>query len=139
MAFIPKKGTTQAEPFKKAASTAITAGDALVFSSGYVTPATSAASIVAGVSTVTVTSASDDYASNTVIPVYMLTDDLVFEAPVGAGTASQTNVGNRYDLYNAGSVDLTATSHGAVTVVGVIDASTVLVKFNSAYEFKNAS
>lgn len=135
MAFIPYQGKTQCEPFNKAASTAFAVGDALVFSSGYVTPAGSSATRTAGVALKKVTSADDDYAATTLIPVVMLTPDLVFLADVGTGTASIANVGVAYGLAAAGTVDLTDTTDDAVTVVGVIDATHVLVKFNSAYEF----
>lgn len=136
--FIPYQGKTQAEPFAKKASTAIAVGDALVFDSGYITPAAAGATVTAGVALKAVTSADDDYTATTAVPVVMLTPDLVFLADVGTGSATQADVGVAYNLTDAGSVNLSDTTPGTVTVVGVISATKVLVKFNSAYEFLNA-
>lgn len=140
MAFIPFQGETQCEPFTAAASTAIALGDALKFSSGYVIPATAGQTVpTAGVSLQVIASTDADYASAKLISVVMLKPDTVFLADVGTGTATIANVGVGYDLAAAGTVDLTATTHKVVTVVGVVSASKVLVKFNSAYDYVNIS
>ena len=140
MAFIPYQGKTQVEPFTYAASTAIALGDALKFSSGYLVQATAGQTVpTAGVSLQTIASTDADYASPKLSGVVMLTPDLVFLADVGTGSATIANVGVGYDLAAAGTVDLTASTHKVVTVVGVVSATKVLVKFNSAYEFVNIS
>lgn len=140
MAFIAFSGKVQSEAMSVAASTAVANGDALKFSSGYVIPATAGQTVpTAGVSNFVITSADADYASVKFLPVIMLTPDLIFLADVGTGTATIANVGVGYDLAAAGTVDLTATTHKVVTVVGVVSSSKVLVKFNSAYEFVNIS
>lgn len=140
MAFIPYQGETQVEPFTITASTTISVGDALKFSSGKLIRATAAQTVpTAGVSLSAYASTDSDYASDKFVGVVMLTPDLVFLADVGTGTATIANVGVGYDLAAAGTVDLTATTHKVVTVVGVISTSKVLVKFNSAYEFVNIS
>jgi len=135
MAFIPYQGKTQVEPFTIPASTAVAVGDALVFSSGNVIPAAAGATVTAGVAVQAITAADSDYASAKFLGVVMLTPDLVFLADVGTGSASLANVGIAYNLTAAGTVNLTDTTPGVVTVVGVISATKILVKFNSAYEF----
>lgn len=140
MTFLLFSGKSQCESFQIAASTAVAMGDALKFSSGYVIPATAGQTVpTAGVSLGVVTSSDSDYASAKLVPVQMLTPDSIFLADVGTGTATIANVGVGYDLAAAGTVDLSASTHKVVTVVGVISASKVLVKFNSGYEFVNIS
>ena len=141
MAFIPFQGKIQSEQFQLAASTVASNGDALTFSSGYVVPVgadntTPTVGVYIGNAVV---AGDSDYASAKAVSVVMATPDLVFLADVGTGSATIANVGVAYDFTDHGSVDLGATDHKNVTVVGVISASKVLVKFNSAYEFVNVS
>ncbi len=141
MAFIPYSGKIQCEFQQLAASTVAATGDALTFSSGYVVPVavdntTPTAGVYIGPA---VTAGDSDYASAKNVSVIMLTPDLIFLADVGVGTATIANVGVAYDFAAHGTVDLNATDHKNVTVVGVISATQVLVKFNSAYEFVNVS
>ena len=96
---------------------------------------------VAGVALKKIASADDDYASNTVIPVIVPSEDDVFEATV-SGTATIANVGKQYDLTatnggTAQAVNLSGTTYKVVTVVGFISASLVWVKFNGNYAFAN--
>src|SRR5258708_38640683 len=140
--FLLHNGKVQMEWFPREASTVINNGDALKWDgSGDLVPAAADDTVpIAVVSLKKVATTDADYATDGVqIPGYMLMPDSVFVGDVGAGTATAANIGIAYDLFDAGSVDLTATDHKVVTVVGIIDASHVLVKFSSAYEFVNVS
>lgn len=140
MAFIRAQGKQQCEAFTLNASQVMAMGDALKFSSGYVVPATAGQTVpTAGVSLQAVTASDSDYASVKIVSVDMITPDAVYLADVGTGTATIANVGVGYDLAAAGTVDLTATTHKVVTVVGVKSATQVYVKFNSAYMYVNIS
>lgn len=139
MSFILKSGRTRIEYFPKKASTAISANALLSFyrELGQVAPVTSGSKILAGVSLRAVVSTDDDYASTTRIPVVVPSSDAVFEADTSSATAA--NVGNRYDLTDSLTVNLSGTTNKVVTVVGVISATKVLVKLNGAYEYINSS
>ena len=142
MAFIHVSGPAKTEGFKKTASVAIAAGSALAFAVGYVRQASEVSVRIAGISVRKITSTSDDYADNSVIPVIVPSEDDVFEADVVTGTATQANVGIQYDLGTntdgtAQGITLSGTTYRVVTVVGFINSTTVLVKFNSNYAFAN--
>lgn len=140
MAFIPVSGAYKVEWFPKAASTAMTVGSILKANgSGAVTSITSTDTSAIGVLLKPIASTDFDYASTTSVPLCLPTSETVFLADVGSGTATAANVGNRYDLVDATSVDLGNTSHKQVTVVGFIDSSHLLVKINAAYPFVNAA
>ena len=129
------------EPQTIAASTVVSNGDALKNSSGYAIPATAGQTVptIGVYSGNTIATTDSDYASTKYVPVFMTTPDVIFLADVGAGTATIANVNGQYDLTAAGAVDLTATTHKVVTCVGVVSASKILVKFNSAQEYTNIS
>lgn len=139
MAFIHVSGPGTTEGFPKFASTAIAAGSVVAFYRGYIAQAEVASVRLAGVSAKKVASTDDDFASNTVIPVIIPGEEDVFEADV-TGTATQANVGRRYDITAANegtaqNVDVGASTYGVVTVVGFISSSKVLVKFNGNYVY----
>lgn len=120
--------------FKKKASTAFVNG-ALTYvdSSGWLNPASATSVNHVGVILKAVTSADDDYADTTFVPVDMCSPTDLFIADVSAGTVAQTAVGAYYDLNSTGDkVDLSATSVKAVYVQDILDASDqVIVMVNS--------
>lgn len=139
MAFIQVSGDRQTEAFPKKASTAIPANNALIFESGFITVAASTSVSIAGVSQRAIVSTDADYASTPLTPITMADEEAVFEADVVTGTLTTAMIGNRYDLANATGIDVTAQAHNQVTIVGFISATKALVKFNGAYQFKDAA
>ena len=142
MAIMHFSGPAKTQAFTKKASTAIASGSAMGFEGGYVTQAEAASVIIAGISLNTVTSSSNDYASASLIPLIVPSDEDVFVADVGTGTATIANVGKLYDLSTnsdgtASSITLSGTSYKTVTVVGVISTTKVLVKINAHYAVAN--
>lgn len=142
MSFIHIRGPAKTEEFAKTASTSIAVGSVLSWRmAGTVEQALVASVRIAGVALKKVASTDDDFASTTLIPVIVPSEDDVFEATV-SGTATQANVGKQYDLTataggTAQAVDLAATTYKVVTVVKFISASKVWVKFNGYYAFAN--
>ena len=139
MAFLLSSGKPVTEAFGKTASAAIACNAVLEAASGLVNPADAADISLFGISQQAVTSADANYALTTPIGVIVLNPDLVFEADVGTGTATATLIGTRCDLKDSVSIDVTATAHNQVTIVGFISATKVLVRFNSSYQFVNAA
>ena len=138
--FLLQSGPARTEWFPKVASTAIANGAALTFDgSGAVTVATATSTRIAGISAKVIASTDSDYASNTLIPLVAVGPDDIFLAAVGTGTLTTAMVGNQYDLADSVGIDVTATSHKQVTVVGFVSASLALVKFNANYVYVNAA
>lgn len=134
MSFLISTGNTQIDYFPKKASTAIAMGDALTFDgSGFATKAVAATTRVIGASLRVVVAADADYASTTAIPVIVPTTDTVFVADVGTGALTTAMIGNQYDLKDSTAIDVTASAHKQVTVVGFISATKALVKFTGNY------
>ena len=107
-------------------------------STGNVSQARIESTRLVGVSLREVASTDSDFATANGINVVIPNDETVFEATV-SGTATQANVGNRYDLTatsagTAQAVNLSGTTYGVVTVVKFINSSTVWVKINGAYQ-----
>lgn len=137
---IRKTGKPNILPFLKKASTAFAIGGLVNFDgSGYLQPGSASTDNHIGLNfSRTVVSTDSDYATATQMLVDVPGVGDVFEADVSAGTATIANVGVRYDLNTTGvSVDLTGTTNGAVTVIGVVSASKVLIIINSLVNFKN--
>lgn len=140
VAFILKSGTPVIENFPKTASTAIACNAILeADGAGTVNPADSADINLFGISQQTIASTDADYASTKPIGVMVLNPDLVFEADVITGSATAALIGTRCDLANSLGVDVTATAHNQVTIVGVLSTTKVLVRVNSSYQFRNAA
>jgi len=142
MSFIHVQGPAATEGHGKVASTLIAVGSVLGFrANGFVSQAWVESTRIAGVATKKIAAADDDYANNTVVPVIIPGEEDVFEATV-SGTATQANVGKQYDLTltvagTAQAVNLSGTTYKVVTVVGFINSSTILVKFNGNYVYAN--
>lgn len=107
--------------------------------SGTVNPADAADVSLFGISLRAVVAADSDYAQTTPIPVIVLNADTTFLADVGTGTLTTAMVGNKYDLKDSVSIDVTAQSHNVVTIVQFISTTKAVVRFNSSYQFRNAA
>lgn len=133
MAFTLAKGDAKIMWFPKIASTEIAVGDLLYAdAAGAVQPADATSGDHIGVCMKTIASTDADYASTTMIPVMVPYDDTEWEVDVDTGTALTTAmVGNRYDLTDANSLNVGATSKKVVTITKFISATKALVKINA--------
>ena len=124
---------------QKAASTAFAVGEVLsANSSGFIIPATAATTTIVGICMQRVAADSSDYAQNTNITYdHPRPNDRFIMAATGA-TATQTMVGQTYDLSDSNTVNLAASTLNVVRVVGVINATTVEVQFTPGPEFTTA-
>jgi hydroxyethylthiazole kinase-like sugar kinase family protein len=99
--------------------------------SGALIPADATSGDHFGIIQKTIATTDSDYAvaktANFIIPQ----DDNVFRVDVGTGTLTTAMIGNRYDLKDSVSIDVTAQSKKVVTVVGFISATKALVKINA--------
>ena len=131
--FVRHSGKPKIAFWPKKASTAFS-NHALVYpdGSGAVQPADSTSGGHIGVIAKAITSADDDYASNTLVPIDEVGPEDIFEVDVGNGTATAALVGTYIDLYDSVSVNVSATSKQVVFVVGFISASKLLVKINAS-------
>lgn len=126
------RGRARMEWYAKKASTAFTNG-ALVYAdgSGAIQPADSTSGMHIGVIQKTVAATDSDYASTTLVPVLVPSDDTEWLADVGTGTATAALVGTQCDLTNSVGVDVGSTSKNVVTVTQFISSSKVVVKINA--------
>lgn len=133
MAFTLAKGDAKVMWFPVATSQAFTCGDLVYMNgSGALIPADSTSGDHIGVITKTITSASPEYTSGDAVPVLVPYDDTEFEVDVDTGTAlTAAMVGNRYDLTDANSLNVGATSKKVVTITKFISATKALVKINA--------
>lgn len=132
MAFTHFTGRVRVEWYPKKASTAFAVGD-LVYAdgSGAIQPADSTSGMHIGVIQKAVASTDSDYASTTLVPVLVPTDDTEWLVDVGTGTATAALIGTRCDLKDANEIDVSATSKNVVTVTRFISATKVVVKINA--------
>lgn len=123
---------------QKAASTAFNVGDLLsANSSGFIIPATAATTTLVGICMQRVGTDSSDYASNTQLTYdHPRPNDRFIMASTSG--AAQTNVGQTYDLLDATTVNLAASTLNIVRVVEVINSTTVVVQFVPTAEFVTA-
>lgn len=118
------------EYLKKKASVALTDGDMVTIdSNGYVLRLTDGDPIL-GVVRKTITSASDDYASNTLVPVEICGDEAEYQFDVSTGTPAQTDVGEYVDADDHNSIDVDASTNDLVLVTRIISSTSVVGKFN---------
>lgn len=117
------KGKTKVLHLPKTASTTFTAGDLVIFSSGYVATATTQSTKHIGIILESVASTDTDYASATKVAVQVPTDKYCeIEADV-TGTLTTTSLGTAYDLSDASTVNQGGTTYGVMTCVGYISAT----------------
>lgn len=117
----------------RTASTAFSPDSLVVKSSGLLVAATSssAPADIAGIIQRSVASTDADYATSGDDVAVEVTGDREdwFVADVGTGIATKANEGNRYDLKDAVSIDVTAQSHNTVKVERFLSATKVIVSF----------
>lgn len=132
MAFTHFSGKVRVEWYPKKASTAFAVGD-LVYAdgSGAIQPADSTSGMHIGVIQKAVASTDSDYASTTLVPVLVPTDDTEWLVDVGTGTATAALVGTRFDLKDANEADVSATSKNVLVCTRFISATKVVVKIPS--------
>lgn len=120
---------------QKAASTAFVVGGLLsANSTGFIIPATAATTTIVGVCMQRVGTDSTDYASNTPINYDHPRPNDRFIMACTSG-ATQTDVGQTFDLLDALTVNRAASTLNVVRVVEVIDTTTVVVQFTPGPEF----
>jgi hypothetical protein len=130
MAFVRVSGKPNIEYRPKTASVAIASGALVYSTSGYVLAADSTSGDHVGICLKTIAAADADYASNTLIPIDVASENDVFE--VGCtGTATAAMVGTYVDLTSSVEADEDASSKDALLVVGLVSSSKILVKIAS--------
>lgn len=140
MAFKLRKGRSVIENWPIAASQVVVAGDLVYISSGTVIPADSTSGDHMGIALKTIATTDSDYAVAKSLPVLKAYADNVYEVDVDTGTAlTAAMVGGAYDLTDANSLNVGATSKKVVTIVGFISATKALVKINSIFEFQRVA
>lgn len=138
--FLPIKGKIQCDSYPKTASTAFSVGQAVVLTSGQLATATTTSTLQAGVMMKKIASTDSDYASATPVSVWSLQPDTEFLADVITGTATAALVGTTCDIASGGlGPDVGTDTHHQLLITGFVSATQVIVKFNSANTFKNAS
>lgn len=118
----------------KTASTAWDPGTVAIATAGKVAVAASTSELLLGLTTNKVATTDADYADTTPVIVEKIDPNAVYQCPVQTGTLLITMIGEQHDLNSTTGtgIDVTASAHKQVTIVGFIDAATALVKFNPA-------
>ena len=115
--------------FPKVASTAFAVGDAVAFDgAGAIAPATSASTGIVGIIKKEVLATDADYASNTLVPVEILSVEDEVEIDT-TGTPSASMIGVTKDLTDAKSLnEADASVVGQFVIVGLLSGKKVRVK-----------
>ena len=129
MSFRLISGSAKIEYYPKTASTAIANGAIVSASSGFLVPGTSSTASHLGICLKTVAATDADYASTTMIPVMIPSQDAIFEADAASLTTAL--VDTVMDLSDSVTVNGGANSHHAVQLVKFISATKGLFKINS--------
>lgn len=124
-------------PPPKKASTVFAVNSFVEMVSGKAQPATSATEKIYGICDKAVVATDADYALSTQLPIKLVDCEANFLISVGAGTLASANIGDRFGLFNAESIDLTAEGTGVLTLVGKQDGFAI-VQVNGASTFVNA-
>lgn len=133
MAIHQVSGDIKLGAFPKTASTAFGLNTVMTSTSGYLTTAANSELGLLGIIPRAVTSASSDYASQTMVPLIKLHDAAEYEIDV-QGTATVAMVGEAYDLYSTTglSLDIANQSYKQFVITKFVSASKVWVKPNMA-------
>jgi len=133
MAFVRVSGKPNIEYYPKTASTDFAVGALVNIVSAELLPADATSGDHVGICMKKIASTDADYASETRIPVDVAGENDIFEVGVAASTVATLTalVGTYIDLTSSTVADATASLKDALLVVGVVDASTVLVKIAS--------
>jgi hypothetical protein len=129
MSFFLKSGSAKVEYYPKTASTVFSANAIVSTTSGFLVPGTSTTSSHLGIILKTVASTDADYASQTMVPVLVPSQDAIFEADAASLTTAL--VDTVMDLSDSVTVNGGANSHHAVQLVKYISATKGLFKINS--------
>lgn len=130
MAFLENKESSgKSREFLTASSTAINKGDALVFASGYLTPATASNTGVLSALPIVIANESVTTASGAHNKILWLIVDptMEFIAPCDDATA-QSQVGTSVKFKDAGTVD-NGTTGGNIKILEILPWKKALVKF----------
>ena len=139
MAFVQSSGKVTVEWYRKAASTVFTNGALCgTNGTGEIIPATSTSTTHVGVIQKDIAATDSDYASTTLVPVLVPTDETEWEIDVTTGTATEATEGTYVDLTNSLGVDVSASAHDAVFVTKFVSGSKIIGKINSFVGYKNA-
>ena len=138
MAFTPVSATDGSwrlatNTYKKTASTALTNGCLLAFTTGYAIAATSSTTNIIGILQKTVAATDSDYASNSFIPVLVPRNglDSLMLGDV-TGTAVATDAGSFFDLSDSLTVNRAATSVKIIFFAKFLSATRGIFALNSA-------
>ena len=128
MAFVPKKfdsGKVMLLPLT--ASDTVTKGELCLMSSGYITGASGGDNEVEYLALETATDAT---ATNggTLVQVLPIDDVMVFEALCSTTPVQATHVGNNYDLTDAATVNLAASTDNIFHIDRIVSAADSLVE-----------
>jgi len=125
-------GKVRVEWYPKKASTAFAVGD-LVYAdgSGAIQPADATSGMHIGVIQKKVVSTDSDYASTTLVPVLVPTDDTEWLVDVGTGTPTTAMVNNQYDLKDENEIDVSQQAKSVVTFTRYVSATKAVVKINA--------
>jgi len=129
MAFVPRKhdcGKVQRLPL--AASTTVTKGQLLKFSSGYLIDAAAGDDEVEFVALEAVTAAATDGATE--CDVLPIDETVEFEALCSTTLVQATHVGNSYDLTDLNTVNLGATTDKVFHIDAIKDSTHAIGRFN---------
>ena len=122
-----KRGKFTVEWFAKPASIAMSAGTFAAFNAaGAMTFATATSSQIEGILMRAITSADDDYALTTKIPVLIPTEDTVFEFSGEAHNATAAMNGEFIDITDADTINGGANSLEVIRVKEYISATELL-------------
>lgn len=127
--FVLRSGSAKIEYFPKTASTALANGALVASTSGQLIAGTATTAAHVGILLKKVASTDADYASTTMVPVMVPSQDAIFEGDATGLTAALVNT--TMDLTDSVTVNGAADSHHAVTLVGYISATKGLFKINS--------
>lgn len=132
IAFIRVDGPQRMMPQKiaKKASVVMDVGDVLIHTSGQADVAVGSSVLLLGIAAKKVAATDSDYASTTSIEIEAIDPNATYEALVSTGTPAASHIGQQFDLEDENSITLSGTSYKQVKVVGLVDSTHVLVKFN---------
>lgn len=112
---------------QKTASTLFQNGGFISLASGYAVPSTSSSASILGVGQEDVQASDVDYASTRAIAYQTAGPNTYFTMDVGNGTAAQSMVGSKFNLYTASTLDV-STGGTQIEIVQVISPTIVQVK-----------
>lgn len=127
----PYRGNFHVEWLQKKANTAFAVNDMVILdSNGFVDLAVNNSPLVYGLVQKAITSASTDYASNTLIPVLVGDIDAEYLCDVSTGTAAQEDVGQWADIDDQNSIDVDASTYDIFFLTQYVSATQMVGKMS---------